>query len=204
MARRWLELVWNPAAARVLGRMLERRNRTCGSPIIGDEKVVVSLTTYGARFKTVHLAIESIARGSRKPAKILLWIDDEELLQNLTPGLRRLIERGLEIRPCPNYGPHKKYYPAVAGNVLRSGQLIAVCDDDTIYPRRWLEMLLVGAAASPGQIICHRAHTMSVQGEAIVPYSSWGGVLDNPAFTLSFRNGCLGGAVSHAYGRPAA
>ena len=102
---------------------------------------VVSLTTYGRRVGAVHLAIESIARGDTKPSRLILWLDDAALFANLPRPLLRLEHRGLEIRLCKNYGPHKKYYPYVESQKAFPYPL-ATADDDVIYPRSWLAGLL--------------------------------------------------------------
>lgn len=190
--RRLLEKVWNPAVAYVAAHMLEKRNRTNATPITGDAPVVVSLTTYGARFETVHLTIESIARGTRRPGRVLLWLDDEAMLEQLSSGLQRLISRGLEIGLTPNYGPHKKYYPTITRNLIPSGHLLVTCDDDVVYPRRWLEMLLAAATESPGEIICHRARTIGIDGDAIAPYSSWSGCWTTSPSLTHFATGVSG------------
>ena len=58
------------------------RNRLGRSPVAtGGPGVVVSMTTYGKRVRTVHLAIESIARGAVRPARLILWLDEPELVE---------------------------------------------------------------------------------------------------------------------------
>jgi hypothetical protein len=133
---------------------------------------VVSLTTFGRRSRNVYLSIESIARGSSRPSRLLLWIDEETLIRNLPPTLRRLQERGLEIRPCRNYGPHKKYYPYVESQDSFDTPL-ATADDDVLYPRYWLHELVSANAAHPDAVNCYLAHVIALNGNRIEKYRAW-------------------------------
>ena len=84
---------------------------------------VVSLTTYGKRSQKVYFAIESIANGDLRPSRLILWIDDEAFLNNPPATIQRLAKRGLEVKPCKNFGPHKKYYPYVESEEAFSAPL---------------------------------------------------------------------------------
>ncbi len=134
------------------------------------DEVVVSLTSYGDRLKTVGLTIESIAGGSIRPKRLMLWISVAEA-QHLSWSLRRLRRRGLEIRSCEDWGPHKKYYPYVSGELL-TGPLVTA-DDDVFYPRTWLSDLLSGHAMSPDAVVCHRSRLIATTGLSLAPYSAW-------------------------------
>ena len=114
---------------------------------------VVSLTSYGKRIRTVCLAIESIARGSMLPSRLILWIDDIAVFDNLPSGIRRLRQRGLEVRFCRNYGPHKKYYPYLASVETIEAPLVTA-DDDLLYPRYWLKELVEAFRQCPDVVNC--------------------------------------------------
>jgi hypothetical protein len=114
---------------------------------------VVSLTTYGLRAQTVYLAIESIALGEMLPSRLILWIDEPDLLNNLPKTIQRLQSRGLEVRPCRNYKPHKKYYPYVESQESFDRPLVTA-DDDIVYPRYWLKKLVEANRAFPETINC--------------------------------------------------
>lgn len=147
-------------------------NMTSRAPVTGSDGPVVSLTSYSKRVDQVHLAIESIARGSLKPSRLILWLDEPERLASPPRALRRLLKRGLEIRQTPNYGPHKKYYPYVAGIDHHSVPLVT-SDDDTMYPKRWLESLVRAHRTDPDLVIAHRVSRIEIQDEGIAPYASW-------------------------------
>ena len=113
-------------------------NRLATTPVTEPGGPVVSLTTFGKRSEKVFFAIESIANGDARPSRLILWIDDEVLLNNPPATIRRLAKRGLEVKPCKNYGPHKKYYPYVESEQTFSAPLVTA-DDDVLYPQYWLK-----------------------------------------------------------------
>lgn len=175
------DMHWTRRARRIPRRSLTElslialRARTAfsTSPVTGEVDAVVSLTTFGPRYRKVHLAIESIARGSRRPRRLILWIDDPQLLQRPTRALARLMKRGLEIRECPDYGSHKKYFPALS--LVSSGRVsrLVTADDDTLYPRQWLRELEEAALAHPGEVICHRARVVQLDHHGFAPWIAW-------------------------------
>lgn len=149
------------------------RNRFSWAPVATRKPgTLVSLTTYGKRVSGVHLAIESIARGYAAPSRLILWLDDAALFANLPQPLLRLQRRGLEIRLCKNYGPHKKYYPYVESAQVFTYPL-ATADDDVIYPRSWLAGLLDAHKRFPRCVNCYRARLMTLRGGEIAPYREW-------------------------------
>lgn len=152
---------------------LELRNRVSRRPATSASgTAVVTMTTHGPRAARAHLALETIARGSSRPARLVLWIDDEGLFQRLPRGLRRLQRRGLEVRLVPDYGVHAKYFPAVTADPALDSPLVTA-DDDTLYPREWLAGLTAAHRAHPDDVIAYRAHRMSVADGRVTPYATW-------------------------------
>ena len=141
------------------------------SPITDPEGPVVSLTSYGERVSTVHIAIESIARGKRKPSRIILWLDYESA-RHLPRPLLKQERRGLEIRVCRDLGPHKKYYPYLQSCGSITVPLVTA-DDDLIYPRWWLERLIDEWARHPDVLNCYRARRMHFDGLELTSYKEW-------------------------------
>jgi hypothetical protein len=133
---------------------------------------VVSLTSYGKRARTVGFTIESIARGTLRPSRLILWLDEPQLLRQLPLTVRRLQRRGLEVRSCENYGPHKKYYPYVASQTTFDAPLVTA-DDDVIYPRDWLANLVAAHDSAPDVVHCYRARVMVLGSAELLPYASW-------------------------------
>jgi hypothetical protein len=150
---------------------LQIRNLAVRTPCAGHLPVVVCLTTYGRRARWCHLTIESIAAGTARPQRLILWVDEVELVRRPTRPIKRLQRRGLEVLPTPDWGPHKKYYPYVQSRTSHHVPL-ATADDDVIYPRWWLETLF-DAGRGAKEVTCFRAHVMRIGAGAILPYTDW-------------------------------
>ncbi|NOJ60755.1 hypothetical protein [Arthrobacter sp. 260] len=130
------------------------------------------MTSYGQRVSRVHLAIESVGRGTLKPSRLILWLDDPEAFRALPRELVRLQARGLEVRLTENLGPHTKYYPYVAS--LQAHHLpLVTADDDIVYPRRWLHALYASYLAHPLDISCHWANRVKTGDNTIADYAQW-------------------------------
>lgn len=132
---------------------------------------IVSLTTYGKRSRTVHLTIESIGRGQIRPSRLILWIDERHLATNLPEGLRRLQQRGLEVKVCANLGPHKKYYPYLESTEIDVPLVTA--DDDLLYPPDWLKRLVKELHRNPDVIHCYRARVVLLDQNGLANYGEW-------------------------------
>jgi hypothetical protein len=151
----------------------------------------VSLTSYGRRVHLVFLAIESIARGTRRPSRVILWLDDQRYLASPPRSLRRLERRGLEIRASANYGPHTKYFPYARSKSSHAVPVVTA-DDDWMVPARWLETLLAAHSADPRAVVAHRAHLITVTGGSIAPYGTWGEAIRSVTSPQHFSTGCMG------------
>ncbi|MGH1978807.1 MULTISPECIES: glycosyltransferase family A protein [Rothia] len=155
-----------------MGR-LRALNAVSKKSIVGKAPITLSLTSYADRLKTVWYTIESLAQGSVLPARFILWVDEEDFSVDNYPELKRLQNRGLEIRFTKNYGPHKKAYPYC----LETGgeeNLLVTADDDILYPKNWLRYLNEAAAQYPGEFLGYRTHrfTLDAQGK-VAPYKQW-------------------------------
>jgi len=151
---------------------LTRLHLSLETPVVGGEGPIVSLTSYGNRVETVHLVIESIARGRLLPSRLILWLDQEALVHHLPETLMRLDRRGLEVRLSENYGPHTKYYPYLES--CRDFRLpLVTADDDILYPVYWLERLAQANAERPDLINCFRARVIALQARGLAPYEDW-------------------------------
>jgi hypothetical protein len=151
---------------------LRAANRFKRSSFLHSRGPVVSLATYSKRINTVYLTIESIARGDCRPSSVILWLDEEFLFNNLPISLRNLQKRGLEVKLCRNYGPHKKYYPYVES--LESFDVpLVTADDDVVYPRSWLRKLVGSFGQFPDSVSCHLAKVVALENGKIQPYMNW-------------------------------
>lgn len=118
--------------------------------------MIVSLTSFPKRIKTVWITITSIMNQSLKPKRIILWLAEEQFPNHKIPkSLTRLCKRGLEIRYCSDLKPHKKYFYAMKEN---PDDVIVTIDDDTFYPESFLELLYKSSLSHPNEIICTVSH----------------------------------------------
>ncbi|VXC53973.1 conserved hypothetical protein [Arthrobacter sp. 9V] len=151
---------------------LRLRNRFSRRLVTGTAGVAVSMTSYGRRLGIVAHALESIAAGSIRPSRLILWVDEPDFDVSAYPMLQRLENRGLEILHCEKLGPHNKYFP-YCRDFADQGLSLAVADDDIMYPHHWLEGLM--NAAGQEQIPGYRAHRITTDStsEGITPYNTW-------------------------------
>lgn len=178
--------------------MYQLLNRFSHRSVTGSANAVVSLTSYGKRAQVCAYTIESIARGAVRPQRVILWLDDESLIAAPPRALARLAERGLEIRLSANYGPHTKYYPAVAESVSADLPLVTA-DDDTFYPRSWLSKLLAVHNRFPNDVVCYRAWVIQVRGGVIEPYNRWLHCRTTAASRRNFATGVSGVSYPPAF-----
>ena len=170
---------------------MRMRNLWAHTSVTDPVGPVVSLTTFGVRIQLVYLTLESIARGTVRPSRLILWISEDERDKVDIASLRRLVNRGLEIRFCEDWGPHKKYYPYVE-STERFDRPLVTADDDVLYPDYWLQRLVSAHGAEPNVIHCYRAHHVSVMNGQIQPYNTWPAChSDRPSF-LTFATGVSG------------
>jgi hypothetical protein len=149
------------------------RNRTSSRPVVGSDPVVVSLTSHGRRVRRVHLTLESIGRGTVRPRRLILWLDDDALVADPPAPLRRLIRRGLEVRATEDFKPHKKYFPYVRESATHTLPLVTA-DDDVCYSTNWLERLWEAHRSDPDVVWCWRARRVTFdESGAMAAYGSW-------------------------------
>ncbi|MGL1044547.1 hypothetical protein ACSTD6_20285 [Vibrio vulnificus] len=137
-----------------------------------DVEVIVSLTSYSKRIRTVHLTIESLAKQSNKANRIILWLDESEVtLESIPNELKKQIDRGLDVRFCKNIKSYKKLIPTL--QIFPNADIITV-DDDVIYPSNMISKFIENRNKYPGVILCNRAHLMKVtSNDTLFPYMDW-------------------------------
>lgn len=172
-------------------RRLDARMRDPGAPLLAADGPVVSLTTYGARWETVHYTIESIGAGRQRPSRLLLWVDAALLAAGLPEALQRQVARGLEVRGCEDVGPHTKYYPFILES--DGTRDLVTADDDVLYPRGWLAGLVAASREQPGLIHGYRAHRMAFEPDGrFLRYRDWPACRCTQPSRLNFITGVAG------------
>lgn len=176
---------------------LAERNRTSTDTLLDSGGPVLCMTTYRPRLDLAFYAIETIGLGSMRPSRFVLWIDEKEI-DAIPNTLRRMESRGLEIRPSDNYGPHKKYYPYVAGET-RFERPLVTADDDALYPRDWLRGLVEANSKDPNAIHGHRAHRIGLLHGRLLPYNMWEPCLSMAPSHLNLLTGVSGAIYPGAF-----
>lgn len=171
--------------------LLRLRNRFSTAPVLGDAPAMVSLTSYGTRIDTVAFTIESIAAGSLRPRRLVLWLDDPQRFAALPAALRRLERRGLEVRLTENLGPHTKYFPSLE-LALGEDLPLVTADDDIMYPAGWLAGLVAAGRDHPEVVNCYRASVVALRDGAIAPYVAWPRCKDVTTSPAHFATGVSG------------
>lgn len=158
-----------------------------------DGHTVISLTSHGARLRTVHHTLASLLVGTRRVPTIL-WLDAEDFDAPWPEPLRELVERGLQVRRSDgHYGPHTKYYGTFR-QLAGTGTSVITVDDDVLYPRWFVEKLVV----DPLAVTAYRAHEIALVGEGFAPYTQWRSVRTTAPSPRHFATGVSGVAYPPA------
>lgn len=133
--------------------------------------LIVSLTSYPARFATLHWTLKSLLLQSYAERKVVLWIAHQDMAR-LPADVLALQAHGLEIRACDDTRSFKKLLPAMQHF---PGATIVTADDDLFYWPDWLRQLVDAAKASDGkEIVAHRIHRIRHTADGLpLPYSQW-------------------------------
>jgi hypothetical protein len=141
-----------------------------GRPHQLPAELVVSLTSFPARFPTLHLTIGCLLDQTVRPDRIVLWIANEDM-GAVPKAVTNLERRGLEIRACDDLRSYKKLVPALESF---PDAYIVTADDDLEFARDWLETLVDGVSAQERSIVCHRAHRSSWRADGrLADYLDW-------------------------------
>lgn len=159
-----------------------------------DHEIVVSLTTYPPRIGIVGQAIRSILRQSVRPDRVVLNLFTGDFPERRLPHrLTRLTSDGLEIHWCDiNERSHMKLLPALRR--FPSAAVITV-DDDTLYPPRLLEHLLIAHCRDSNAVWTARGREIGYSEDGrLAPYNSWRLASPATACDLVFPTG-VGGVL---------
>lgn len=136
-------------------------------------EIIVSLTSYPARIKTVDRVLDSIIRQTILPVKIVLFLSADQFHgYKGFPDFSQYEKFGFEI--CwkrEDLGPHKKYYYAMQ---QYPDNVVITIDDDIYYKETMIEELLKYHKKYPHAVITRRAHLVTwMENGCIAPYEKW-------------------------------
>lgn len=158
-------------------------------PIIDQDikkRIIVSLTTFPERVKTVWIVIESMLRQTHQPDMIILWLSKDQFnsIDVLPKRLLRMQEKGLQIKFCDgDLRAHKKYFYSMKEY---PNDCIITVDDDVLYSTELIMNLYVVHLDFPNVICCNYAEQIPSKSANILPSNDWKEQKDfkEPSFTL--------------------
>ncbi|RXJ82199.1 class I SAM-dependent methyltransferase [Arcobacter sp. F2176] len=135
-------------------------------------RIIASLTTYGTRINTVHIAIETILNQTFKANKVILWLAEDEFQEKSIPeSLKKLQNKGLELNFCEDIKSYKKLIPTLE---KYPNDLIITFDDDIIYEKDIIEKLVDAYKKEPMVVHCARGHRIRFDKDNNVrSYNQW-------------------------------
>lgn len=137
-----------------------------------DNEIIVSLTSIPSRLKYIHLSIYTILKQTVKPDRIILYLDEEKCNKDDLPSkLLELEKYGVEIMLKKDIRVHTKYYHAMKEN---PEAIIITIDDDILYRKDLIEILLDSYKKYPKAISCFRAKRIKFDNNGnLLPYVQW-------------------------------
>lgn len=139
-----------------------------------SSNLVISLTSFPARIKTVHFAIRSLLEQTCRPKEIHLWLGRNEIPgRNWLPSkLRALEEHGLQIHFADR--TLHQYDKFMHNTALNADAPFVIVDDDVIYPPQALEHLLEAHKKYPHAVIGNRCHRIGIgKNGSLAGYQAW-------------------------------
>jgi len=133
--------------------------------VVGDNKLIVSYTSYPARISTAHLTAKTILRNSIKPDMVILWLAEPQFpkrIEDLPSELVTLVEKepsfkikfvDKDIRQFKKLRPALQEFP---------NDYIITIDDDRYYSKNLIKRFLKKADKHPGCIVSGRARLVKV------------------------------------------
>lgn len=139
------------------------------------ERIIVAFTSYPKRIQTVYKVLDSIINQTVIPDKIILYLSSLEFekFENV-PNLNKYEKYGFEIHWCEeNLKSHKKWFYAFSEY---PDDIIITIDDDVIYKKTAIEVLIKYHKYFPKAVIARRTHLIVCDSDgAIASYEDWYG-----------------------------
>jgi hypothetical protein len=136
--------------------------------------IVVSLTSFPARFGTLHFALKSILNQRMKPDVIFLCLTKDEVNDEmeLPQSVLELKKYGLQIYFADdNLKPHNKYFYAMK---LYPNSLVITVDDDNMYDKSLIADLYHSFLKYPSAVSARRVHKIIKDEKNVtLPYHKW-------------------------------
>lgn len=138
-----------------------------------SNNLIISLTSYPKRFKSLKITLESLFNQSYKPDWIYLWLIKSEIYPSEIPEfLKDFEKRWLKIMFWEeNYKPYNKLIYSLE---KFPESIIITCDDDIIYPRNFIKWLIETYEKNKDCVIAYRWTDIKLINNTLLsPYNSW-------------------------------
>ena len=156
-----------------------------------EQRIIVSMTSYGERLKTVHLSLDTIFHQTVKPDKIVLCVSEKEYTV-LPEKLKTLERKGkIELLAVEDLRAHTKYFYTMQ---KYPDDIVITVDDDVLYRHDLVERLYAAHKLYPDCVCAIRVHRIKLDedGEPL-PYTEW--KLRSTEYLLQPRNDYLATGV---------
>ena len=137
------------------------------------ENIVVSVTSYGKRLNDLYISLKSILLQSVRPNKVLLYLGNDVKKEDLPLNLIKLEKDNLLeiIFKKENLMSYKKFVYALQEY---SNDIIITIDDDLIYEKKMIELLINSYNKYPNCLSAKRVHKITYNDDGnLLPYSKW-------------------------------
>lgn len=132
--------------------------------------LIVSLTSYPARFGKLPLTLKCLLSQTVTADRIILWVAHQDK-SALTPAILNLQKLGLEIAYCDDLRSFNKIIPTLQSY---PDSFIVTADDDLYYQPTWLEELVQNFRGNLKEVVCHRVHRIRMGTDNLpLPYKDW-------------------------------
>ncbi len=132
--------------------------------------MIVTLTSYPARYPTLAMSLKSLLDQDVAPDRTILWIAGDDMAA-LPEDVRALTAHGLEIRAARDLRSYKKLVPALEAF---PDAILVTADDDVYYPPHWLSGLEQASLAAPHRVVAWRVHRAYREANGrVARYADW-------------------------------
>jgi hypothetical protein len=133
-------------------------------------QLVISLTSYPARFGTLALTLRSLLSQDVGADRIVLYVD-HAAADKLPGSVLRLQAHGVEIHPTRDIRSFTKIIPALQEY---PDAFLITADDDIYYPPGVVSGLVEGWDGRSNLVVCHRARKVLRESDSgLKPYGRW-------------------------------
>lgn len=121
------------------------------------------------RLPKLHIVIRSLLNQTVSFKKIVLWVN-EDLKSEIPKSLSQLQSDKFEINFSKSNSSHRKLVEPLK---IYPDKHIVTCDD-VMYPKGWLERLLIEHKKHPDAVVAHMCRAFRFDdNDCLMPYKKW-------------------------------